>query len=386
MWLLRQLAPDFKTIADFRRDNANAFKEVTREFTRLCQQLGLFGCQLLAVDGTKIKGQNARDQNWGRSKLQKQLELAQKKVEEYLQSLDQADAQEAQTGEKVVNWKAKLEKWQQIQSKAQERLDALAASGESQCSATDADSRGMKGSYGHMVGYNVQGAVDAKHHLLAVLEATNDPVDQGHLAPVVQTAKEELQIKQADVTADGGYFKNEDIKACQEMGMEPHIPEPVAPAKFYGKDKFNYIAETNTYTCPTGQTLKFRHRVQDKGTIRFNYQNAAACAQCALRTHCTGSSYRVVSRWENDHCIERMKQRMAADPQKLTQRKTLIEHAWGTIKHLLPGGFLLKGLKKVAAEVSLVHFAYNLKRAMATIDLGNMISTCRKIANAPKTA
>lgn len=382
MWLLGGLKPDFKTIADFRKDNAAAFKAVNREFIQLCQQLDLFGRQLLAIDGTKIKAQNARDQNWSQAKLEKQLEKAQARMAEYLKALDEADAQEQVVSGKVQGLKEKIAQLKEREGKVQERLKTVEATPDKQLSATDPDSRGMKGNYGHMVGYNVQGAVDAKHHMLVVLEATNHPVDQGQLATVAQAAKETLQIEQADLTADGGYFKNQDIKSCQEMGMEPHVPEPTPSGKFYGKNEFKYDAANDTYRCPSGEVLTFRRQVHDKGTERFNYTNPAACARCPLRARCTGTDYRTVSRWEHQDRIERMKEKIAAFPEKLARRKTLIEHPWGTIKHLLPGGFLLKGLKKVGAEISLVHFAYNLKRVLAVVGLQKLMAACSQ----PKTA
>lgn len=378
MWLLSGLAPDFKTIADFRKDNAAAFKAVNREFIRLCQQLDLFGKELLAIDGTKIKAQNARDQNWSQAKLEKQLQKAQEKMQEYLQALDQADGEESTVPGQIAGLQEKIAQWQKKQAQAQERLTALKGSGEKQLSATDPDSRGMKGNYGHMVGYNVQGAVDAKHHLLVVLEATNEPADQGQLPSVAQAAKEELQIEQAQVVADGGYFKNPDIKACQEMGMEPHVREPLTPSRYYSKKEFVYDAAGDLYRCPAGAELKRRRQVEDKGTIRFNYDHPAACAGCAQRARCTGTAYRTVSRWEHEESIERMRKQIAAAPEKLAARKTLIEHPWGTVKHLLPGGFLLKGLQKVGAELSLVHWAYNLKRALAIVGLEKLMAACQK--------
>ena len=143
---------------------------------------------------------------------------------------------------------------------------------------------------------------------------------------------------------------------------------------------------SNTYHCPAGAILNFRRQVQDKGTVRFNYDNPAACAQCSLRARCTKTEHRTVSRWEHEDCVERMKQKMAACPEKPAKRKTLIEHCWGTIKYLLPGGFLVKGLKKVGAEVSLVHFAYNLKRALAVLGLEKLMQACKNAFQKPKTA
>jgi transposase len=380
IWLLRELKPDFKTIADFRKDNATAFKAVVREFTRLCRQLDLFGGQLLAIDGTKLKASNARDQNWSQSKLDKQLSRAEAKLEEYLQALEQADAQPEPEARRssAGELKEKIARLSERKTQIQERLKALAQTGEGQLSATDPDSRGMKGAHGHLVGYNVQGSVDAKHHLLVTTEATNRVVDQGQLAEVVQAAKAELEIKAADVVADGGYYKSEDIKGCQELGMEPHLPavenSPSEREGLYGKSDFGYDAAKDVYRCPGRAELTRRREVEDKGRKLFNYDNPKACARCALKARCTKAAYRTVSRWEHEASLERMAAAVAAAPQKLAQRKTLIEHCWGTLKWLLPGGFLVRGKIKVGAEVSLAHFGYNLKRALAVVGLEKLIA------------
>ena len=185
------------------------------------------------------------------------MEKARGRMAEYLKALDAADAQESAGPELVKGLKEKIERWQAREAQARERLATLKETQASQLSATDPDSRGMKGSQGHVVGYNVQGAVDAKHHLLAVLEATNQPVDQGQLATVAQAAKAELQIGQADLLADGGYFKNQDIKSCQEMGMEPHVPEAAPPGDLYGK---RIISCARRFFLPATRTIVRRER------------------------------------------------------------------------------------------------------------------------------
>lgn len=384
IWLLRQLRPDFKTIADFRKDNAAAFKAVLREFNRLCRQLDLFGGQLLAIDGTKIKAVNAADQNWSRGKLDQQLVRTEAKLEEYLRALDQADAETppelGPTG--MAELGAKIARLTEHRAQVQERLQTLAQSGESQWSATDPDSRGMKGVHGHLVGYNLQGCVDAKHHLLVTTEATQAAADQGQLAQVAQVAKAELEINQADVVADGGYYKSQDLQACQAMGLEPHLPavenSPSQRAGWYGKSAFLYDAPRDVYLCPGGAELARQRELEDKGRRLFNYHNAKACAACAWKGRCTAAAYRTVSRWEHEPVLERMAAKVAAAPEKLAARKTLIEHCWGTLKWLLPGGFLVRGKTKVGAEVSLAHFAYNLKRALAVVGLEKLLAALKK--------
>jgi len=382
MWLLGKLQPDFKTIADFRKVNAAAFKKAVRQFTLLCQQLNLFGKELLVVDGTKIKGQNAKDQNWSESKLQKQLKEGEEKVAGYLKALEEADTQEASvSGPTAEELKAKIEHLKKRQNEAKQRLKTLKEAEQTQVSATDPDSRGMKGSSGHMVGYNVQGAVDGKHHLLVVAEVTNEVVDQGQLRPVVIAAKEELRVTQADVVADGGYFKGEDIKACQEIKMEPHLRavenSPSERAGLYGKNDFAYDARKNTYQCPAGAQLTLRRTMQSEGKVTFAYDNPSACQNCRLKKRCTQAKHRTVSRWEHEESLERMADKVRQAPEKMAARKTIIEHVWGTIKWLLPGGFLLKGLTKVQAEMSLVHFSYNLKRALAVVGLKKLLQALK---------
>jgi transposase len=380
LWLLRELKPDFKTIADFRKHNAAAFKAVVREFTRLCRQLDLFGGQLLAIDGTKLKASNAADQNWSQSKLDKQLAQTEARLDEYLRALDQADTQPEPVSHptSAADLKGKIARLTERKAPIQERLEALAQSGENQLSATDPDSRGMKSAHGHVVGYNVQGSVDAKHHLLVTTAVIQTGADQGQLAAVAQAAKAELAIRQAEVLADGGYYKSEAIKACQDLGMEPHLPavanSPSERAGHYGKADFRYNADKDVYHCPGGAELKNRRAMVDKGRKLFNYDHRKACARCPLKSRCTATAYRTVSRWEHEACLDRLAAAVAAAPEKLARRKTLIEHCWGTFKWLLPGGFLMRGKVKVGAEVSLAHFGYNFKRALAVVGLAKMLA------------
>jgi transposase len=385
IWLMRKLAPDHKTIADFRKDNALAFKAVVREFAGLCRQMGLFGGEFLAIDGTKVKAQNAADRNWSQSKLAKHLGQVEARLEEYLQALDRADESEgprAVAQPSAEQLQAKIQRLRERRSEIEQRLQGLQESGQSQLSATDADSRSMKSKGRHVVGYNVQAAVDAKHHLLVVSQVNNMASDQGQLAAVAQAAKAELQMERGEVVADGGYYKHEDIKTCQEMGLEVHLPavenSPSERAGLYGKADFIYDAQQNEYRCPAGARLKFQRCQEDKGRKVYHYQNRKACLGCALKLRCTGSKYRTVSRWEHEACVERMLEQMARAPEKLPLRKTLIEHCWATFKWLLPGGFLVRGLRKVGAEVSLAHFGYNFKRVLAVKGLKELLAALQR--------
>ena len=386
LWLLRKLGPDFKTIADFRKDNAVAFKAVVREFTALCRELDLFGGELIAIDGTKIKAQNAPGKNFSRTKLEKFLQRIEQRLEEYLKALDEADATEAAPAPvarpNAQALQEKIAKLRERKSVLNERLQGLAASGESQVSLSDPDSRAMGTGARSLVGYNVQAAVDGKHHLIAESAVTQASNDLGQLAPMAAAAKATLELDGADVVADTGYYKSEDIKVCQEMGLEPHVRagqmSPSERAGRYGKKDFGYEAAGDVYRCPAGAALTRRRRMEKEGKVIFDYDNPRACAGCALKAHCTEAEHRSVSRWEHEASLERMERLLAAEPEKLAARKEVVEHCFGTMKWLLPGGFLVRGQERVGAEVSLVHVAYNLKRALAVVGLEGLMKALKK--------
>jgi transposase len=272
----------------------------------------------------------------------------------------------------------------------QAAIATLQQEGVTEISATDPDSRAMRRKGRHLVGYNVQGVADAKHHLLVTTKVLNAASDQGQLAPMAQAAKAELKIERADVVADGGYVKSQDIKDCQDAGLEPHLPpvqnSPSERAGQYGKEDFRHDAARDVYHCPAGAQLTRRRQMEDKGRVLFTYDHPSACANCPLKSRCTSAGHRTVSRWEHEERRERMAQKVQAAPEKLARRKTIIEHCWGTLHWLLPGGFLLKGLRKVRAEVSLAHWAYNLKRALAVVGLAKLLQALRSLAGSVGTS
>jgi hypothetical protein len=379
MWLMGKLTPDFKTIADFRKNNAVALTGVLRQFNQLCRKMELFGGQLLAIDGTKIKAVNAADQNWTRKKLDKHAARLESRLQEYMQALDQADAQEGPrpAGLNAAQLKEKIEQLKARKTEVQAAIAQMNERKVTEISATDPDSRGMRRKGQHVVGYNVQAVADSKHHLIVTSEVTNAASDQGQLLPMAKAAKEELKIEQADVVADGGYFKSEDIMQCQHIGLEAHLPSvensSSERAGLYGKADFTYNAGLDIYHCPAGSQLARVGSQHDKGRLLYAYANRSACKSCPIKKRCTTSKYRTVSRWEHEPSVERMFQKTKAQPQKLAARKTIIEHCWGTLHWLLPGGFLIKGLKKVRAEVSLAVFGYNFKRALNVLGLEKLM-------------
>ena len=383
IWLLRHLKPDFKTIADFRRDNRKVFRSVFRQFVLLCKQLDLFGRKLLAVDGTRIKAVNNKDRNFTRASLAEFIKLADKKLDDYLQRLDHSDATEQSAGgARVANLAEKIAAIRGRRERCQEMLAELDRTGESQISLTDPDSRAMAAHTRVAVGYNVQIAVDTKHKLIVEQQVTNQVLDMGLLTETAEPAKEILGVETIDVVADKGYFKIEDIEACEKAGMEPYVPRPQrgpsVRAGLFRKDEFKYDPETDSFTCPAGQRLTPYSSSALRQLKKINYANRKACRDCPLRARCTDNQFRTVSRLENEAVLDRMQERLAKRPEVLNQRREMVEHPFGSIKQWMnQGAFLMRGLEKVRAEFSLTALAYNIRRVLNLVAFDKLMAAVK---------
>ncbi len=383
IWLLRHLKPDFKTIADFRRDNRAAFRSVFREFVLLCRQLDLFGRELLAVDGTRIKAVNNKDRNFTRSSLEQFIRAADERLVDYLRRLDEGDVGEGGTsgGSRTQNLAEKIEAIRNKRDGYRSLLADLERTGESQISLTDPDSRAMAGHTKVGVGYNVQVAVDAKHKLIVEQAVTNQVVDMGLLKQTAEPARAILGVERIDVVADRGYFKIEDIEACEKAGLMPHVPKPQrGPAVrkgFFRKDEFRYDPDQDVFVCPGGQTLAPHHYGRSRELQKIDYSNPAACPACPLRPRCT-TNVRRVSRLENEAVLDRMAERLKARPELLDRRRETVEHPFGSIKQWMnQGAFLMRGLDNVRGEFSLTALVYNLRRALNIVGVGAMTAAVR---------
>ena len=380
IWLLRTLKPDFKTIADFRSANRAAFKKVFREFVILCRRLDLFGRELLAVDGTRIKAVNNKDRNFTTGSLRKFIAAVDKKLEDYLNRLDAGDAEERATGgSRVKNLAEKIEALNKKRGEYAAHLSALEKSGESQVSLTDPDSRAMAAHTKVGVGYNIQVAVDAKHKMIveqAVIESMlstwaccND---------TAEPAREILDVEKIDVVADKGYFRTEDIASCEKAGLTPYVPRPQrGPAVrngFFRKDEFRYDAERNAFICPGRAGSDADPRRQAARFEESRLRQCEACRACRLRPRCT-KDVRAVSRLENEDALDRMAERLKARPEILDRRRETVEHPFGTIKQWMnQGAFLMRGLEKVRAEFSLTALVYNLRRALNILGMEKLMA------------
>lgn len=384
IWLLRHLKPDFRTIADFRRVNRAAFRQVFREFAILCRQLDLFGRELLAVDGTRIKAVNNKDRNFTRASLVKFIREADEKLTDYMKRLDLGDADEEKASgsdgsdgglaEKIAAIKGKRDRHKAL-------LDGLERTGEDQISLTDPDARAMARMTKVGVDYNVQLAVDTKHKMIAEQEVSNQVLDMGLLAPTAKAAMETLGVDRIEAVADRGYFKIEDIEACEAAGITAYVPKPIrGPAVregFFSKDEFRYDAAQDAYICPGQQVLSARYASKSRDNVKIDYSNRDACKACHLRERCT-KTFRRVSRLENEAVLDRMAARLAARPDILDRRRESVEHPFGTIKQWMnQGAFLMRRLDNVRGEFSLTALAYNIKRAITIVGVPDLIAAIR---------
>jgi IS5 family transposase len=311
------------------------------------------------------------------------IRLADAKLEDYLHRLDHADAAETSTsGSRVENLAEKIAAVRGRRERCQEMLAELDRTGESQISLTDPDSRAMAAHTRVAVGYNAQIAVDTKHKLIVEQQVTNQVLDMGLLTETAEPAKEILGVETIDVVADKGYFKIEDIEACEKAGMEPYVPRPQRGPSvrkgLFRKDEFKYDPETDSFTCPAGQRLTPYSSSALRQLKKINYANRKACRDCPLRARCTDNQFRTVSRLENEAVLDRMAARLALRPGILGQRREAVEHPFGTIKQwMYQGAFLMRGLEKVRAEFSLTALAYNIRRVLNLVAFDKLMAAVK---------
>lgn len=372
IWLTGKLMPDHKTIANFRRDNREAIREVCRAFTRFCRELDLFGGELVAIDGSKFKAVNNKGRNFTDRRLKRAMKDIEKKIDAYLDELDENDAQEPEERELTAEeLKEKIKALRERMKSYKGFKKQMEETEETQVSLTDPDSRSMPlgGGQKTQVGYNVQVAVDEKNKLIIDHEVTNDVNDLGLLSRMARQAKETLGVEELEVLADMGYYDGQQVKDCLDEGITPYIPKPDTSANkklgLFTKNDFRYDPELDCYWCPAEQKLTVRFQSEEKGRIR-RYYATSACSDCPLKPKCTRSKTgRRISRWGYEEVMEEMQQRVQLCPEKVKLRKQLAEHPFGTIKHHMnQGHFLMKGLTNVGAEMSLSVLAYNLKRVI----------------------
>jgi transposase len=385
IWLTGRLMPSFKTIADFRRDNRKAIRRVCTEFVGVCRELELYSATLVAIDGSKFKAVNSRDKNFTKKSVKRRLKKTQANIDRYLAKLDQADQDEPEIREttaeelkqKIASMEAKMEQLQQHEAEVEAHPD-------SQVSLTDPDARSMnKAGGGSTVSYNVQSAVDSKHHLIAMHEVTNEPSDRSQLSSMAGQVAAALDTKTLTVIADPGYYKGEEIVDCYATGIKALVPKTDSShskAKGrYSKADFRYDAQHNEYICPAGQRLTYRFDSVEQGKTQWVYMTYQ-CSSCPLQSQCTTSHAKRIKRWEKEDILDAADALLQQNPDAMRQRKRLVEHPFGTIKHWMGSThFLMKRLPNVQAEMSLHVLAYNLRRAINVLGVAKIMEQLQTV-------
>jgi len=385
MWLTGRLAPDFKTIADFRRDNGKGIRNVCRRFVELCRELKLFSQAVVAIDGSKFKAVNSRERNYSEGKIARREREIEANIQRYLDALDTNDRTAPSDWlEKTARLSVKLDELRQKMKALQVMRERVQAAPDGQVSLTDPDARVMtthSNTGTALVGYNVQVAVDAKHHLIVAHEVTNTGSDRAQLSKMAHAAREAMGTKRLKAIADRGYFSSTQIKACSDAGIAPYVPKPTTSnAKAEGRfDKadFVYIPRDDEYQCPAGQRAIYRFTREESGLQMRRYWTSA-CPECPIKARCTPSDYRRISRWEHEDVLEAMQRRLDRQPDAMLLRKKTIEHVFGTLKHWMGWThFLMRGIEHVSTEFSLSALAYNLKRVIAILGIAKTMKAMK---------
>jgi transposase len=382
MWLIGRLTPDFKTIANFRKDNGPAIRNTCREFILLCRKLDLLTEATVAIDGSKFKAVNNRDKNFTQAKLQRRMKDLEESIARYLTEMDTADRQEPEIAqlrterlkEKIASLKEQLQVMQTVRQELDKTPDG-------QLSQTDPDARSMKTRGTGIVGYNVQASVETKHHLIIDHEVTNIPSDRSQLSSMATRARDVLKKESITALADRGYYNSEELLKCQQQGIAAIVPKAAtSSAKAegrYGRDDFIYDAHKDEYRCPAGDHLIHRMATIEHG-MTFHRYWSSNCESCVLKKKCTPSKQRRVTRWEHEPVLEEIQRRLDSTPDAMRMRRSTVEHTFGTLKLWMGAThFLTRTLKRVRTEMSLHVLAYNMKRVMNIVNIEALLKGIR---------
>ena len=376
MWLVNRLAPDFKTIADFRKDNTVAFSATCRAFVQFCRSAGLVKGDLVAIDGSKFRAVASNRRYMSTKHLKRDLEKLDQRIARYLATLDETDRDD--TAEKVDanSVKAALAI---LQSKRADNLTSQALMQElgiTQAVIGEDEAKMMRAPQGNFVGYNVQSAVDAEHGLIVHHDVTQDSDDRKQLAPMATATQQVLDQQNLTVTADAGYSNGEQFQVCEDAGVTAIVPinrlNRSIDDALYPQAEFKYDPKSDTYQCPAGQLLKLKQL--NKGT-RIYHAQATACGSCALKGSCTKARQRTLKRHPHEAAFERMARRLEAHPEMMGRRRSVVEHPFGNLKQwaMGTGRFLMRQLQGARAEMALAVTSYNMKRTINTLGTRRML-------------
>ena len=393
IWLMKKLRPDHKTIADFRKDNAAALKEVFKQFVFFCRELDLFGAELIGIDSTKLRAVNSFENNVTKAVAEKKISEIDGRIEKYIREMENQDEIESRDEKKrkVRGGQSISDKIKQLKQKEEHysrMLDEMASTGEHEISLTDHDCRAVRSNGHFMLGYNTHTAVDSKNDLIVDYAVTNKTANADSLFDMASAAKQTLDVDTIDVVADLGYFSAKEVKKCVDAGITPYVPAQdrtgSGPSKSRGiptpefyDDKFVYDRKTDTYICPANKRLT-RYTLapyRSPGMVHVTYKSDA-CRSCRhLKTACTNMSCgRRIYRWEHQNLMDDMKERVRNNPSMMSVRKAICEHPFGTIKRTFNRSYLLlKGFSKVRGEIGLTMLAYNMRRVLNIIGTKKLV-------------
>ena len=378
MWLTNRLAPDFKTIADFRKDNGKAVRKVCAEFVMLCKKFDLFKNALIAIDGSKFKAVNNRDKNFTQAKMKRRLSEVEASIDLYMDKLANIDkAESAADNGKKEHIKNKVAALKEEVARLNELEKLRLEASDKQISLTDPDARSMKSRGAGIVGYNLQAAVDVENHLIIGHELTNVGNDRNQLASIAKQVKEVLDVDALRVVADRGYYKGEELKACEDANITTYVPKSHTSGNraqgLFDKERFIYKSKDNEYECPAGERLAYRTTMMQGGKTIYRFWTTV-CGKCALKKKCTTGKERRVSRWEHEDVLDRAQDRLNANWDMMAIRSATVEHPFGTLKSWMGyTHFLTKTLGRVKTEMSLHVLAYNMKRMINIVGIKPLI-------------
>ncbi|MFA5868694.1 MAG: IS1182 family transposase [Candidatus Bathyarchaeia archaeon] len=389
IWLMRKLSPDYKTIADFRRDNVDSIKGVFKEFVKLCISLDLYGAKFVAIDGVKLKAVNSNSRNHNQETLTKRLRSMDEAASRYMDEMEALDREEEKGGARPADQlREKVRRLQRRRAEYAELLGKLVESGRKEVSLTDPDCRLMRSRGRLEPCYNVHVAVDDGSHLIVDYDVSNNSSDANALSPIAKAAKETLGVEGIGAAADKGFYDAEEIKECVDAGVIPYVPRPDrhgagpvkktgVPARGFYADRFVYDECSDSYLCPAGSRLVFRGWSRDRGKVMGVYRSDA-CFSCPFfMSKCTRNKVgRIVYRWEHEGLLEEMEERLRAEPWRMDARRDTVEHPFGSMKRAFNQGYLLlKGLRKVGGEVGFTMLAYNMRRALNILGTGGLVAS-----------
>jgi hypothetical protein len=380
MWLLGRLAPDFKTVADFRRRNGEAFVQVCRAFVAFCRKAKLLGAELVAIDGSKFKAVSSKKRVVTARALEEESRRLEARIAQYLRSLDEADREER---EEPIDREAVAGALKELRAKKANCETARAALKElavNQHVVGEADARLMRTAHGLEIAYNVQSAVDARHGLIVHHEVTNEGADNRQLEPIAKAAQQVLGGEPLAVVADAGYFNQRQFAACEEAAITPYVAlnpglNTQGEGDFYPAAAFRYDSRSDSYRCPAGKVLQLK-QIHRANNIRIYAAQKDDCASCPHKSKCTGASRRLVTRHQHVDAFERMADRLANDPAIMRQRKAIAEHPFAQINCWVMGDarLLLRGLEGARTEMALAVLARNLRRVINILGAPDLIA------------